>query len=273
VAEDNKINQRLMVMLLGAAGHQAEVAGNGVEAVAAVRQGGFDLVLMDIQMPVLDGVGAIQRIRAMPEPLCSVPILALTADAIAGAEERYLAVGADAYLAKPITPATLQAALARLIGRRHDMTTTAAGTPSPARSPAQSSAQSPALGEPCSAASGALPAEPQLDPSVLAGLRRIFNPDQFDSFLADALDDIPQRIVRLTERLAAGGLPAATQEAHDLVSLLGNLGGRQASGVARAVEQACRAGDRATALARHRTLVAAAAAALADLAAQRQLVG
>ena len=180
VAEDNRINQRLMVMLLGAAGHHVEVVGNGEEAVAAVRQGGFDLVLMDIQMPVLDGVGAIRRIRAMQEPLRSIPILALTADAIAGAEERYLAVGVDAYLAKPITPAALQAALARLTGRTHDMGETAANPPSPT------------------------PGAPQLDPSVLAELRRIFDPDQFDSFLADALDDIPQRIVRLAEQLAAG---------------------------------------------------------------------
>jgi signal transduction histidine kinase/CheY-like chemotaxis protein/HPt (histidine-containing phosphotransfer) domain-containing protein len=265
VAEDNKINQRLMVMLLGAAGHQVEVVGNGEEAVEAVRQGGFDLVLMDIQMPVLDGIGAIQCIRAMPEPLCSTPILALTADAIAGAEARYLAVGVDAYLAKPITPAALQAALAKLTGRRHDLGATAADMPSPVPSPAPS--------EPRSAPSDALPAGLQLDPSVLTELRRIFNPEQFGSFLADALDDIPQRIGRLTERLAAGELPVATQEAHDLVSLLGNLGGRRASELARAVEQLCRAGDRAMALARHYEFAAAAAAALAELAAQRQLVG
>ena len=270
VAEDNKINQRLMVMLLGAAGHQVEVVGNGEEAVAAARQGGFDLILMDIQMPVLDGVGAIRRIRAMPEPLCSVPILALTADAIAGAEERYLAVGVDAYLAKPITPAALQAALARLTARRRDLHETAADETasdlaSVARSPAPAALRPP-------------PSEPrldgpQLDPSVLAELRRIFNPDQFESFLADALDDIPHRIVRLSERLAAGELPVATQEAHDLVALFGNLGARRASGLARAVEQTCRADDRATVLARHHAFAAAAAAALAELAAQRQLVG
>jgi signal transduction histidine kinase/DNA-binding response OmpR family regulator/HPt (histidine-containing phosphotransfer) domain-containing protein len=270
VAEDNKINQRLMVMLLGAAGHQVEVVGNGEEAVAAARQGGFDLILMDIQMPVLDGVGAIRRIRAMPEPLCSVPILALTADAIAGAEERYLAMGVDAYLAKPITPTALQAALARLTARRRDMHETAADetaadlasvAPSPTPAALRPPPSEPRLDE------------PQLDPSMLAELRRIFNPDQLDSFLADALDDIPHRIVRLTERLAAGELPVATQEAHDLVALFGNLGARRASGLARAVEQTCRAGDRATALARHHEFAAGAAAALAELAAQRQLVG
>jgi HPt (histidine-containing phosphotransfer) domain-containing protein len=79
--------------------------------------------------------------------------------------------------------------------------------------------------------------------------------------------------VRLNERLAAGELPVATQEAHDLVALFGNLGARRASGLAHAVEQTCRAGDRATVLARHHEFAAAAAAALAELAAQRQLVG
>ena len=238
VAEDNRINQRLMAILLTAAGHQVTVVDNGEAAVAAVGQDRFDLVLMDIQMPVLDGVGAIRRIRAMPEPLCAIPILALTADAIAGAEQRYLAAGADAYLAKPITQPALRAALA--------------GLAAPRRVP--------------------LEATPALDPAVVEELRRIFNPHQFDSFLAEALDDIPQRIARLAERLEQADLPAATQEAHDLVSLIGNCGGRQASRLAHLVEQTCRAGDGATARARYREFAAAAAAALAELAAQRQLV-
>ena len=291
VAEDNKINQRLIVMLLGAAGHRVDVVGNGEDAVAAVGRGGFDLVLMDIQMPVLDGVGAIRRIRAMSEPLCSIPILALTADAIAGAEERYLAVGVDAYLAKPITPATLQAALGRMIGGRRFMAETAADTPSVdvlgGRSVALDAplvggleTGAPEIGgltigasETGASETGASEIGPELDPAVVADLRRIFNPEQFDSFLADALDDIPQRVVRLTERLAAEDLPAATQEAHDLVSLIGNLGGRRASAAARLVEQTCRGGDQATALARCHEFAIATAAALAELAAQRQLVG
>jgi hypothetical protein len=202
-----------------------------------------------------------------------------------------MAVGVDAYLAKPITPAALQAALARLTGRRHDVAETAADdtasalawvAPSPASSRASGTSPAcdmwPILAAPTPsasqlAASDLLPAAPQLDPSVLAELRRVFNPDQFDSYLADALDDIPHRMGRLTERLTAGELPVATQEAHDLVALLGNLGGRRASGLARAVEQMCRTGDRTTALARHREFTAAAAAALAELAVQHQLVG
>jgi hypothetical protein len=114
---------------------------------------------------------------------------------------------------------------------------------------------------------------PELDPAVVAELRRIFDAEQFDSFLADALDDIPQRVVRLTERLAAEDLPVATQEAHDLVALIGNLGGRRASALARLVEQTCRGGDQATALARCHEFAIATAAAMAELAAQRQFVG
>jgi signal transduction histidine kinase/CheY-like chemotaxis protein len=292
VAEDNKINQRLMVKLLGAGGHQVEVASNGEAAVEAVRHGNFDMVLMDIQMPVLDGVGAVRRIRAMAEPMRSIPILALTADAIAGAEERYLAVGVDAYLAKPITPAALQAALAGLTGRRREMDAMAPGAAPVALPTAQSTGAphappcggsiarsdagpdglvgSPAPTQP--APQHAPPDGPELLPAAVAELRRIFTPDELDSFLADALDDIPRRIVRLAEQMTAADLPAAMQEAHDLVSLTGNLGARRASGLARAIEQLCRAGDHVTALARYHEFAAAAAGALAELAAQHQLV-
>jgi HPt (histidine-containing phosphotransfer) domain-containing protein len=113
---------------------------------------------------------------------------------------------------------------------------------------------------------------PELVPAAVAELRRIFTADQLDSFLADALDDIPRRIVRLEERITDGDLPAAMQEAHDLVSLTGNLGARRASGLAHAVEQLCQAGDRATSLARYHEFAAAAAGALAEIAALRQFV-
>jgi signal transduction histidine kinase/CheY-like chemotaxis protein len=270
LAEDNKINQRLMVMLLGAAGHQVDVVGNGEEAVAAVSEGGFDLVLMDIQMPLLDGVGAAQRIRAMAEPNRSIPILALTADAIAGAAERYLAAGMDAYLAKPITPATLQAALAGLTGRSRPAVPEAA--PEVISAAAVAAVIPPAMRGGAAAPSRAASAVAEVDHAVISELRRIFNTEQFDSFLADALDDIPARIGRLGDRLVDGDLLRATQEAHDLVALLGNLGGRRASGLARAIEQMCRAGEPATALTRYHEFAVVAAAALAELAALRQLV-
>lgn len=114
VAEDNAINQRLMEAVLGKAGHHATVVRNGHQAVAAVRDGAYDVVLMDVQMPDLDGLEATQQIRALPPPRNRVPIIALTAHAMTGAKEGYLAAGMDDFVAKPIEPAVLLGKLARL---------------------------------------------------------------------------------------------------------------------------------------------------------------
>ncbi len=117
LAEDNLINQKLVRAILASAGHQVDIAGNGEAAVEAVRKGDFDLVLMDVQMPVLDGPQATQRIRALPAPKCTIPVIALTAHAMVGAKEQYLAAGMDDYLTKPIDPAALIARLAALAAR------------------------------------------------------------------------------------------------------------------------------------------------------------
>src|SRR5215813_11789772 len=89
-------------MMLRKADHQVDVADNGELAIEAVRAGNFDVVLMDVQMPVLDGVQATKRIRALPPPRNAVPIIALTAHAMEGAREEYLAAEMDDYLTKPI---------------------------------------------------------------------------------------------------------------------------------------------------------------------------
>ena len=114
VAEDNAINQRLMGAVLSKAGHHATMVGNGLQAVAAVRDGAYDVVLMDVQMPDLDGIEATRQIRALPSPRNLVPIIALTAHAMIGAKEEYLGVGMDDFVAKPIDPALLLEKLARL---------------------------------------------------------------------------------------------------------------------------------------------------------------
>ncbi len=114
VAEDNAINQRLMEAVLGKAGHQMTMVGNGHQAVAAVRDGAYDVVLMDVQMPDLDGIEATRQIRSLPSPRNLVPIIALTAHAMAGAKEEYLDAGMDDLVAKPIDPALLLEKLGRL---------------------------------------------------------------------------------------------------------------------------------------------------------------
>ncbi|HLK22091.1 MAG TPA: response regulator, partial [Bryobacteraceae bacterium] len=115
LAEDNVVNQRLAVRVLEKDGHQVVVAANGKDALAAWEQEAFDLVLMDLQMPVMDGFEATSKIRlAESGSKAHVPIVALTAHAIAGDRERCIAGGMDDYLSKPIRPADLLNLVAQL---------------------------------------------------------------------------------------------------------------------------------------------------------------
>ena len=121
VAEDNAINQQVISALLKHLGVSAVVVGDGAQAVDAVAQGHFDLVLMDCQMPVLDGYEATRRIRALPNLLSArVPIVALTANALAEDRPTCLAAGMDDYLAKPITGARLAEVLSQHLPSKRD---------------------------------------------------------------------------------------------------------------------------------------------------------
>ena len=113
VAEDNHVNQMLAVALLTKMGHRAEVAGNGKEAVDAVKRLPYDLVLMDVQMPEMDGFEATAEIRNLPPPKNRIPIIALTANAMPGEDKVCRSKGMDDYLAKPVDVAKLAQALER----------------------------------------------------------------------------------------------------------------------------------------------------------------
>ena len=110
LAEDNAVNQKLAIRLLQQLGYGAEVAGNGLEAIEALERSTYDLVLMDVQMPELDGLEATRRIRAR-WPHDGPRIAAMTANAMAGDRELCLAAGMDDYISKPIRPAELEAVL------------------------------------------------------------------------------------------------------------------------------------------------------------------
>jgi CheY-like chemotaxis protein/HPt (histidine-containing phosphotransfer) domain-containing protein len=115
VAEDNPVNQLVAVGMLERAGHRAAVAGNGREALALLEREAFDLVLMDVQMPELDGFETTAAIREREKVKGGhLPIVALTAHAMKGDADRCLAAGMDAYLAKPLEMAQLRAVLASL---------------------------------------------------------------------------------------------------------------------------------------------------------------
>jgi PAS domain S-box-containing protein len=117
VAEDNPVNQRLVTRVLEKRGHTVIVAGNGRAAVDASARESFDLILMDVQMPEMDGFQATAAIRAREAaatPTQHVPIIAMTAHAMAGDRERCLAAGMDAYVSKPFRPRELDEAIERV---------------------------------------------------------------------------------------------------------------------------------------------------------------
>jgi CheY-like chemotaxis protein len=112
VAEDNPVNQRLVVRLLEKRGHRVVVAGNGREALDALAKDTFDVVFMDVQMPEMDGIEATVGIRKQETGTSRHQIvIALTAHAMKGDREQYLAAGMDDYLSKPIRPQELDAIL------------------------------------------------------------------------------------------------------------------------------------------------------------------
>ena len=114
VAEDNHVNQMVVSAVLGKAGHHIDMVSNGIEAVAAVLRCRYDLVLMDVQMPEMDGVTATRKIRDLPDEVSNIPIIAVTANAMVGDREQYLSAGMTDYISKPINPQKLASVIARL---------------------------------------------------------------------------------------------------------------------------------------------------------------
>jgi CheY-like chemotaxis protein len=215
LAEDNKINQQVAVALLGKWGHHVVVAGNGHEAVDAVRKGGFDVVLMDIQMPELDGVQATKQIRNLAPPLNEIPIIAMTAHAMAGAREEYLAAGMNDYISKPIQPALLEACLKNIAAGAAPVI-----VEMPSR-PAQDSA-------------------PILDTHTLDELGSVLSPARLEEMIAAFIADAETKVSDIAALRAEKAFDDIAKLAHNLVSSAGNLGAMRACYLARDLEQRCR---------------------------------
>jgi signal transduction histidine kinase/CheY-like chemotaxis protein len=125
LAEDNPVNQKLAVRLLQKQGHLVKIANDGAEAVAAVRNAAFDLVLMDVQMPNMSGLEATSAIRALEPPGGRhLPIVAMTAHAMKGDRERCLEAGMDGYVSKPIRLQDMLEAIARVTSPAAEKCTT-----------------------------------------------------------------------------------------------------------------------------------------------------
>jgi CheY-like chemotaxis protein len=115
LAEDNQLNQKYTAALLEAAGHRVDAVANGTEAVDAVQKRPYDIVLMDIQMPEMDGLEATRVIRRLPGAVGSIPIIAVTANAMVGDRDICLAARMTDYVSKPFDLAKLNAAIKRCL--------------------------------------------------------------------------------------------------------------------------------------------------------------
>ena len=165
LAEDNVVNQRVALLMLDRLGYRADVAANGVEAVQAVTSTPYDVVLMDVQMPELDGIGATERLRAQLPPERQPRIIAMTAGALAEDRERCLAAGMDDFLSKPVRREELAAALSRAAVSSSGDRVSAAAPEQPDAEPAvvvEPAVVEPAVVEPV--------VEPVVDPTALGSL-------------------------------------------------------------------------------------------------------
>jgi len=233
LAEDNKINQKFAVAILAKAGHSVDVVENGLLAVDAVRRNVYDVILMDIQMPELDGIGATREIRALSQPKCAIPIIALTANAMAGDEKRYIEAGMDAYVSKPIQPAELftkLAAVAKEVAGHLPTSATPLGSAGDVvKHPNEPSQKDNGLVildlEKLATLEAALPTKSVLD------LLRLF------------IIDTENHIGYIHERRVAGDIDGVARNAHVIISTAGNIGAAQVSALAQQLVRACHVND------------------------------
>jgi len=222
VAEDNAVNQRVVVRLLEKMGHIPVIARNGQEAVETYESRPFDVVLMDVQMPVMDGLTAATAIReneARHPGRRRLPILALTAYAMRGDRERCLAAGMDDYLTKPIKPEDLSAALSRLFENGR-------AAPIPVAAPARSN-----------------PA-PETGFDLTAALHYVGGDRELlDELLGIFAEDAPVRMEAIRRAIAGGDTPELMREAHTLKGALKVIGAMTAARLAEDLEALGRAGD------------------------------
>ncbi|MBM3130380.1 MAG: response regulator [Chloroflexi bacterium] len=227
LVEDNVVNQQVAVYMLEARGYRVDVMANGREALDALERATYDLVLMDCQMPVMDGFETTAHIRQREGAARHTPIIALTAHALRGERDKCIAAGMDDYLAKPITPDALYATLRRWIRSG------ARGEPAPENIPP--------LAPP-----DASEEEPILDPKVLASFRQLQEPGEPDiiaQLIALFLSELPTKVAALRHAIEQNDASRLAKAAHTLKGSSANMGARRAAHACLELEQLGKAGD------------------------------
>lgn len=241
LAEDSLANQKLAIGLLSRWGHTLHVVDNGRAAVEAVQNGRFDAVLMDVQMPEMDGLQATRAIRDWERPSGQrIPIIAMTAHAMKGDRERCLSMGMDAYVSKPIRPRDIAAALSAFFPEPDDHAVAPAAT-----------TESPERSTPLEAALPAATTASEVAPAI--DWRHALSATQGDAALLRevaevCVTELPMLCRNLAEALQGGDAPTAMRMAHTIKGNLRTFGGRGIE-VAEQLEQLAKSGDLAAAAA------------------------
>jgi CheY-like chemotaxis protein/HPt (histidine-containing phosphotransfer) domain-containing protein len=249
LVEDNAVNQEVALEILGDAGAVVDVASNGAEALEKIGTTGYDAVLMDCQMPVMDGFEATRRIRANPRH-DALPVIAMTANAMAGDRERCLEAGMNDHIAKPIDVAAMFATLTKWLDRgsatspaRNETPAAPQSTGQPAPAPASASASASASAQTQRAATAPAPARtkaPAEQPPVLdldTALRRVGGRQGLlDRLMARFLQSEADAAERIVAAMMAGERDTATRAAHTLKGLSASLCANRLSASAAALE-------------------------------------
>jgi two-component system sensor histidine kinase/response regulator len=220
LAEDNVINQKVAISTLKKLGYHADAVPNGKEAVKALETIPYDIVLMDCQMPEMDGYEATGEIRKPGSKVLDheVPVIAITANAMKGAREKCLKAGMDDYLSKPIYPKELSHMLEKWIGEKDSFQQEEATV------------------------SDIAPVQHIFDKAGF--LDRLMGDQELaNEILGEFLEDAPRKFTALKEALDNGDAPSVQFQAHTIKGQSANVGGKALSKTALEIEKAGKAGD------------------------------
>ncbi|MGH8042266.1 MAG: ATP-binding protein [Rudaea sp.] len=243
LVEDNPVNRQVAQRLLGLLGLSLIIAENGKEALERIESQPFDAVLLDCQMPVMDGYTAVRILRQNETGKSAqhLPVIAMTANAMAGDREKCLRAGMDDYLSKPLNRALLEQTLRRWIP--------AGATSRTPPSPPASATHAPSRPSPAPAFTAAAPPIPAvtapgsvLDADVVRDLVEVMG-DEFTDLVRVYLEDTPKSIALLEKATANGDNDSLIAPAHSLKSTSANLGALGLSELAKRLEHGARTGD------------------------------
>ena len=228
VAEDNLVNQMVALRMLERLGYRVDVVANGAEALEEVAHGHYDAVLMDVQMPEMDGYEATAKIRDLEGAAGHTPVIAMTANALEGERDEALSAGMDDYVAKPVKAEELDRVLRRWTSR-------AEGTTAP---------------EGATEGGDAPNAAPPLDPEMIETLRSLQEegePDLLAELAGMFFDDAALRLKELRDAIGEADAGRVRGAAHALKGSSGNMGATRMHEVCAELEGAGESGDLAAA--------------------------